>query len=193
MKCISTHSLLYIQTAFSTNVETYIQYEHYAIHLPCTPEKTLHYLLELHQKSYHNQCMLSKNILNIKKFIPIYINEETILFPVTQKRAPIKYFINARNIIGIHSSIHTTMIVFEDGTTIELNIPYTLVTKKWQESLTVGHIIENYLLLNLYSKSFLVNNAVVCLIAYKLAIIIIIATIKTVNITKTDKSIFGLI
>lgn len=49
MKCISTHSLLYIQTAFSTNVETYIQYEHYAIHLPCTPEKTLHYLLELHQ------------------------------------------------------------------------------------------------------------------------------------------------
>ena len=38
MKCISTHSLLYIQTAFSTNVETYIQYEHYAIHLPCTPE-----------------------------------------------------------------------------------------------------------------------------------------------------------
>ncbi len=66
MKCISTHSLLYIQTAFSTNVETYIQYEHYAIHLPCTPEKTLHYLLELHQKSYHNQCMLSKNILNIK-------------------------------------------------------------------------------------------------------------------------------
>ncbi|EKS37977.1 competence protein ComK [Staphylococcus epidermidis] len=142
MKCISTHSLLYIQTAFSTNVETYIQYEHYAIHLPCTPEKTLHYLLELHQKSYHNQCMLSKNILNIKKFIPIYINEETILFPVTQKRAPIKYFINARNIIGIHSSIHTTMIVFENGTTIELNIPYTLVTKKWQESLTVGHIIE---------------------------------------------------
>ena len=43
MKCISTHSLLYIQTAFSTNVETYIQYEHYAIHLPCTPEK--HYII----------------------------------------------------------------------------------------------------------------------------------------------------
>lgn len=41
MKCISTHSLLYIQTAFSTNVETYIQYEHYAIHLPCTPEKNI--------------------------------------------------------------------------------------------------------------------------------------------------------
>ena len=75
MKCISTHSLLYIQTAFSTNVETYIQYEHYAIHLPCTPEKTLHYLLELHQKSYHNQCMLSKNILNIKKFIPILMRK----------------------------------------------------------------------------------------------------------------------
>ena len=135
MKCISTHSLLYLQTAFSTNVETYI-------HLPCSPEKTLHYLLELHQKSYHHQCMLSKNILNIKKLIPIYINEETILFPVTQKRASIKYFINARNIIGIHSSIHTTKIVFENGSTIEVNIPYTLVTKKWQESLTVGHIIE---------------------------------------------------
>ena len=100
MKCISTHSLLYLQTAFSTNVETYIQYEHYNIHLPCSPEKTLHYLLELHQKSY------------------------------------------ARNIIGIHSSIHTTKIVFENGSTIEVNIPYTLVTKKWQESLTVGHIIE---------------------------------------------------
>ena len=53
-----------------------------------------------------------------------------------------KHFINARNIIGIHSSIHTTKIVFENGSTIEVNIPYTLVTKKWQESLTVGHIIE---------------------------------------------------
>ena len=118
-----------LKPIFSMNITLFIYHVH-------------HYLLELHQKSYHNQCMLSKNILNIKKFIPIYINEETILFPVTQKRAPIKYFINARNIIGIHSSIHTTMIVFEDGTTIELNIPYTLVTKKWQESLTVGHIIE---------------------------------------------------
>ena len=66
MKCISTHSLLYIQTAFSTNVETYIQYEHYAIHLPCTPEKTLHYLLDLHQKSIIiNVCYL-KIFLNIK-------------------------------------------------------------------------------------------------------------------------------
>ncbi len=70
--------------------------------------------------------MLSKNILNIKKLIPIYINEETILFPVTQKRASIKYFINARNIIGIHSSIHTTKIVFENGSTIEVNIPIPL-------------------------------------------------------------------
>ena len=43
MKCISTHSLLYLQTAFSTNVETYIQYEHYNIHLPCSPEK--HYII----------------------------------------------------------------------------------------------------------------------------------------------------
>ena len=43
MKSISTHSLLYLQTAFSTNVETYIQYEHYNIHLPCSPEK--HYII----------------------------------------------------------------------------------------------------------------------------------------------------
>ena len=65
MKCISTHSLLYIQTAFSTNVETYIQYEHYAIHLPCTPEN-ITLFIGITSKSYHNQCMLSKNILNIK-------------------------------------------------------------------------------------------------------------------------------
>ena len=78
--------------------------------------------------------MLSKNILNIKKFIPIYINEETILFPVTQKRAPIKYFINAkyyRN--SFFNSYHNDC--FEDGTTIELNIPYTLVTKNGKKVL----------------------------------------------------------
>ena len=48
MKCISTHSLLYLQTAFSTNVETYIQYEHYNIHLPCSPEN-ITLFIELHQ------------------------------------------------------------------------------------------------------------------------------------------------
>ena len=51
------------------------------------------------------------------------------------KRASIKYFINARNIIGIHSSIHTTKIVFENGSTIEVNIPYTLVTKSGKKVL----------------------------------------------------------
>lgn len=88
---------------------------------------------------------MAKKILNINKLIPIYINSDTLLFPLTPKRASIKYYINARKVIGINSSVNQTIIVFENSTTLQIDIPYTSVAKKWQESLTLGQMIKKLL------------------------------------------------
>lgn len=142
MITFSTRHLLYFKTAISNETETFVQYSDYQITVPFTPLKMIHYLLELNHTSLQVQSSIAKRILNINKLIPIYVNQDTILFPITQKRASIKYFINARKIIGIHSSVNSTIIIFENSTLLHTEIPYTLVSKKWQESLTLGQIIE---------------------------------------------------
>lgn len=142
MTIISTLNLLYLQTAISAETETLVQYKDYHIKVPFTPLKMIHYLLELNHTSLQVQTSLSKRILNINKLIPIYINKDNILFPLTKKRASIKYFINARNIIGIHSSVDSTQIVFNNATILQVNMPYTLVSKKWQESLHLAESVE---------------------------------------------------
>ena len=135
MTTYSTRHLLYLKTAISNETETRIQYSDYHITVPFTPQKMNHTSLQV-------QSSKAKRLLNINKLIPIYINRDTILFPLTQKRASIKYFINARKIIGIHSSVDSTIIIFDNTTLLRTEIPYTLVSKKWQESLTLAQIIE---------------------------------------------------
>lgn len=142
MKSLSTYNLLYLKTAISTNIATDIQYANFEMTLPFPPHKLINYILELNHTSLQVQNARAKRVLNINKLIPIFIDNDTILFPITQKRASIKYFINARKIIGIHSSVNATIIIFENSTTLSIDIPYTLVTIKWQESLALGQIIE---------------------------------------------------
>ena len=103
MTTYSTRHLLYLKLLYLMR-QKHVYNTLTIISLSFTPQKMIHYLLELNHTSLQVQSSKAKRLLNINKLIPIYINRDTILFPLTQKRASIKYFINARKIIGIHSS-----------------------------------------------------------------------------------------
>lgn len=102
-------------------------------------DKTLHYFFETQQLSIPLQTKKAKQTLNIRKFLPLYINSETILFPLTTKRSAIQYYINAMAITGLKSLQYGTVIYFENTKYIEVTIPYTFVYKKWQESISLSH------------------------------------------------------
>lgn len=141
MNNFSTHELLYIKTSTSDHLSTDCVYTHYSYSLPNSIHKVLNYYLKLHFKTLELQTLYAKRILKINKLIPIYINPQVILFPIKQKRAPIQYYINARQIIGINVKRDVTVINFNNAIALEVDEPYTLVIKKCQESLILGQLI----------------------------------------------------
>ena len=72
MTTYSSQHLLYLKTAISNETETRIQYSDYHITVPFTPQKMIHYLLELNHTSLQVQSSKAKRLLNINKLIPIY-------------------------------------------------------------------------------------------------------------------------
>ncbi|KKI62716.1 hypothetical protein [Staphylococcus cohnii] len=52
-----------------------------------------------------------------------------------------QYYINANAIVGIKSNNDQTTIYFENATYIIVDAPYTFVYKKWQESITLSHLL----------------------------------------------------
>lgn len=131
--------LLYFKTYISTQMLTLCHFSTHYFLYPATMNKTLHYYFETQQLSITLQTKKAKQALNIRKFLPLYINKETILFPLNTKRSAIQYYINAMAITGLKSLQHGTVIYFENNNYIEVTIPYTFVYKKWQESISLSH------------------------------------------------------
>ena len=52
--------------------------------LPFPPHKLINYILELNHTSLQVQNARAKRVLNINKLIPIFIDNDTILFPITR-------------------------------------------------------------------------------------------------------------
>ncbi|MGT3771000.1 competence protein ComK [Staphylococcus aureus] len=98
---------------------------------------------KLHLSSQSVLIETAKNILNINKLVPIYINAKTILFPLKHKRAPIQIYINAHYIVGMTAIENSTLIHFQEGIQLEVDEPFSLVSKKCHESLALKHFIEN--------------------------------------------------
>lgn len=131
--------LLYFKTYISAQILTLCHFSTHHFLYPATMDKTLHYFFETQQLSIPLQTKKAKQTLNIRKFLPLYINSETILFPLTTKRSTIQYYINAMAITGLKSLQYGTVIYFENTKYIEVTIPYTFVYKKWQESISLSH------------------------------------------------------
>src|SRR5699024_788466 len=99
------------------------------------------YLLETYGLSLSYQTKQAKQILKIRKMVPIFITPQITLFPLKARRAPLQYYINANAIIGIKSNNDQTTIYFENATFILIDSHYTYLYKKWQVSITLSHIL----------------------------------------------------
>ncbi|WP_436854170.1 competence protein ComK [Staphylococcus caeli] len=139
----SLSKILYFKNVVGPEILTLCQYTTHQITYPTTINQALEYVLESHNVSFSIQLKQSKTLLKIRKFVPIFINKETIVFPIMHQRSPIKYYINACAINGLTSKSSQTIIYFENSTFIIVDAPYILVYKKWQESLTLSHLLNH--------------------------------------------------
>ncbi|PHK50859.1 competence protein ComK [Staphylococcus edaphicus] len=133
--------LLYFKTVIGPELFTICQYTTHQFIYPTSINQTLKYILEVNQLSLPIQTKQAKEVLKIRKHIPISINQQAIIFPIKPKRSPIQYYINALTIIGIKSKETQTIIYFENATFITVDVPYIFVHKKWQESLTLSRLL----------------------------------------------------
>ena len=133
--------LLYLKSVVGNEIITIGQYTTHQFHYPTSIMPTITYLLETYGLSLSNQTKQAKQILKIRKMVPIFITPQITLFPLKARRAPLQYYINANAIVGIKSNNDQTTIYFENATFIIVDAPYTFVYKKWQESITLSHLL----------------------------------------------------
>ncbi|MGY3480617.1 MULTISPECIES: competence protein ComK [Staphylococcus] len=133
--------LLYLKSVAGNEIITIGQYTTHQFHYPTSIMPTITYLLETYGLSLSNQTKQAKQILKIRKMVPIFITPQITLFPIKARRAPLQYYINANAIVGIKSNNNQTTIYFENATFIIVDAPYTFVYKKWQESITLSHLL----------------------------------------------------
>lgn len=133
--------LLYLKSVAGNEIITIGQYTTHQFHHPTSIMPTITYLLETYGLSLSYQTKQAKQILKIRKMVPIFITPQITLFPLKARRAPLQYYINANAIVGIKSNNDQTTIYFENATFILVDAPYTFVYKKWQESITLSHLL----------------------------------------------------
>ncbi|MEX6358830.1 competence transcription factor ComK [Staphylococcus cohnii] len=133
--------LLYLKSVAGNEIITIRQYTTHQFHYPTSIMPTITYLLETYGLSLSYQTKQAKQILKIRKMVPIFITPQITLFPLKARRAPLQYYINANAIVGIKSNNDQTTIYFENATYIIVDAPYTFVYKKWQESITLSHLL----------------------------------------------------
>ncbi|MCE5034473.1 MULTISPECIES: competence protein ComK [Staphylococcus] len=133
--------LLYLKSVAGNEITTIGQYTTHQFHYPTSIMPTITYLLETYGLSLSYQTKQAKQILKIRKMVPIFITPQITLFPLKARRAPLQYYINANAIVGIKSNNDQTTIYFENATFIIVDAPYTFVYKKWQESITLSHLL----------------------------------------------------
>lgn len=133
--------LLYLKSVAGNEIITIGQYTTHQYHYPTSIMPTITYLLETYGLSLSYQTKQAKQILKIRKMVPIFITPQITLFPLKARRAPLQYYINANAIVGIKSNNDQTTIYFENATFIIVDAPYTFVYKKWQESITLSCLL----------------------------------------------------
>lgn len=122
----------------------FTSYPHHTFQIECV-YNMFHCLTKIPLKSYMNALLRHESIqfkyasyelkqmLNIRKHLPLIVNQQTILFPIKNKRAPIQHFINGLEIVGLKQEHYATRLIFKNGMHLVVNAHYTLVHRKWLE------------------------------------------------------------
>src|SRR5699024_11618349 len=107
--------LLYLKSVVGNEIITVGQYTTHQFHYPTSIMPTLTYLLETYGLALSYQTKQAKQVLKIRKMVPIFINPDITLFPLKAKSAPLKYYINDNAIVGIKSNNEQTKIYYENA------------------------------------------------------------------------------
>ncbi|ADC87248.1 competence protein ComK [Staphylococcus lugdunensis] len=141
MNVTKLDQLLYLKTCTSNKIATECKYLEHTEIIPKSMKQVLYHYLEFYGRYLPLQIKVAKRLLHINKLVPIYVNQQTILFPIRPQRSPIQCYINAKHIVAMHAINNHIIIVFEQQIQLIIDAPYTLNYNKWKESLLLSHLI----------------------------------------------------
>ncbi|MGJ5711649.1 competence protein ComK [Staphylococcus auricularis] len=136
------HDLLYLQTSTDSNSQTMIQWPDKKEFSTRTLPHVLNSILKLYLRDIKLQRETPKRLLNINKRVPLYVCDQLVLLPLKPQRATIQYYVNAINIHHIEHHGDRTKIHFVNAHTLMIDEPYTLIYRKWKESIALIHFIK---------------------------------------------------
>ncbi|MCY1568483.1 competence protein ComK [Staphylococcus pettenkoferi] len=135
---LDKNQLLYVMTQPDLERLTRCEFVNHSYLYPGSLNKVLNYLISSSRLDIKHQIATSKNLLHINKLVPIYVNQHLTLFPIKQQRAPLQIYINAHQIRGLTSKGSRTLIYFSARKQLLVDEGYTLIRKKWLESLSLA-------------------------------------------------------
>ncbi|CAM3085610.1 hypothetical protein CD039_05830 [Staphylococcus argensis] len=135
---LDKNQLLYVMTQPDMERLTRCEFVTHTYLYPGNLSKVLNYLVSSSRLDLKHQISTSKNLLHINKLVPIYVNPHLTLFPIKQQRAPLQIYINAHQIRGLTSKGSQTLIYFNSRKQLLVDEGYTLIRKKWLESLSLA-------------------------------------------------------
>jgi len=92
--------------------------------------------------SYESRIKYTKEHLDIKTKVPIYINEKTLLMPSQSPKRYDNYWINYFEVFSHQKYLDKTLILFTNLKEIELNISYNNFLKMIEKA----EMVEEYML-----------------------------------------------
>ncbi|KIX90131.1 hypothetical protein TP70_09615 [Staphylococcus microti] len=129
---IAYDTLLYIRTSQHATHCLDLCFSTHLTHTTLTFHALMKHMLASHHKHWYTQKQLSRQILGKHQLMPIYISKKLILCPLQSRRAPVQYYINMQQVVGMSSHRAHTTIVFINNHRITIPYPYTVCVKKWK-------------------------------------------------------------
>ena len=78
-----------------------------------------------------------KEVLNIRKHIPIYLSENLVLIPTKNKKEIDNIYINCYSVIDMIKDEEKTKVIFSDFSELIVNQPIRLLTKYYDNGLKI--------------------------------------------------------
>jgi hypothetical protein len=78
---------------------------------------------------------------NLKKLVPIYVNKDLMLFPISNTKTVDNIYINSVNILEISKMENKTKIVFNNYDQIMVDKKYQLINNYYQRCLRIYNLI----------------------------------------------------
>ena len=92
--------------------------------------------------TYEGRIEAIKKIYQIKKLVPIYINQDLMLFPIENRKSVENIYINVTKITKICDIDNKTKIFFKNCDSIIVNKKYQLVNNYYQRCLNIYCLIK---------------------------------------------------